>query len=321
MRKTWLSLAAKSVVSVGMIAWLLGSVDMAAAWGEVREVGVAAPLGVLGLILMVQLPIGVARWWVVQAAIAAPLNAGRLARFFMIGMFFNQFLPSSVGGDAVRIYKAYRSGLTLSQAFNGVLLERAAIVLSLILLVAALQPLLAERVAAPGLLWVFPLLAVGAVGGIVFLMVLDRLPARFRRWRVVRGLVSLAQDSRRVFLSPLWGGGGFALSLLGNLNLVLMIYVLALGMDLGIGLLDCLVLVPPAMLIGTLPISIAGWGVREGAMVASLGMIGVPAESALVVSMLFGVCALIGALPGGLLWAVDREDLREVEKATDHGLG
>ncbi len=319
MSRKWLSLAAKMAVSAGLIAWLLSGVDGAAVWANLRDIGVVAPLAALGLILLVQWPLAAVRWWTVQRAIGAPLDALRLARFFMIGMFFNQLLPSSVGGDAVRIYKTYKSGLGLSKAFNGVILERVAITLSLILMVAALQPMLSDRVPLPGLAWVFPLLAAGAVAGILFLMVLDRLPSRFRGWRLVRGLVFLAVDTRRLFLDPSRAAAAFGLSLLGNLNISLMVYVLTLGLGLGVGLVDCLVLVPPVMLIGTLPISIAGWGVREGAMVAGFGMIGVPAESALVLSLLFGGCALVGALPGGLLWAIDRDDLREVERAADRG--
>ena len=78
--------------------------------------------------------------------------------------------------------------------------------------------------------------------------------------------------------------------------------MLALALGINITLLDCLVLVPPVMLVTTLPISIAGWGVREGAMVAAFGFVGVPAQESLLLSLLFGVLGIVVALPGGLIW-------------------
>jgi uncharacterized membrane protein YbhN (UPF0104 family) len=71
-------------------------------------------------------------------------------------------------------------------------------------------------------------------------------------------------------------------------------------------LVDCLVLVPPVILVATLPISIAGWGAREVAMVTVFGLIGVPSAQATALSVLFGVATLATALPGGLFWLMER---------------
>jgi len=74
------------------------------------------------------------------------------------------------------------------------------------------------------------------------------------------------------------------------------------GLDLPVTWVDCLALIPPVILATTLPISIGGWGVREGAMVVALGAIGVPAEGALVLSVVVGLVGMASALPGGLIW-------------------
>ena len=83
-------------------------------------------------------------------------------------------------------------------------------------------------------------------------------------------------------------------------------YVLAAGLEIEISFLDCFFLVPPVILAMTLPISIAGWGVREGAMIVALGLIGVSQESALVLSILFGLGITLAALPGGVIWLFSR---------------
>jgi hypothetical protein len=56
------------------------------------------------------------------------------------------------------------------------------------------------------------------------------------------------------------------------------------------------------MLVTSLPISVAGWGVREGAMVVAFGYVNVPAESAFAMSVLFGLTMLMSGIPGSILW-------------------
>ena len=73
-----------------------------------------------------------------------------------------------------------------------------------------------------------------------------------------------------------------------------------------------MVLVPPVLLVTTLPISIAGWGVREGAMVGAMALIGVPQEGALVLSLILGLLSLIACLPGGVVWMMSSEKRKEL---------
>ncbi|HEX9703496.1 MAG TPA: lysylphosphatidylglycerol synthase transmembrane domain-containing protein [Rhodospirillales bacterium] len=309
MSKKSLALALKFVVSGFLIWFLLSKIDLDAAKTRLAGIDVGLLTAAVAVIL-VQMGVGGARWEAVLGAIGAPLGYARAVLLFYIGVFFSQVLPSSVGGDAVRMYKAYRAGLGLRAAVNGVLLERAVTVVALVVLVIGTQPWFAPRIGearwmmlAPGL----GLLAAGAVGGLALLMSLDRLPQSLRRWRVVRGLGHLAADARGVFLKarPLaavtfWG-------LATHLNMALAVLLLAEALDLNVTWLDCLVLVPPVLLITTLPISIGGWGVRENAMVVAFGLIGVPQEGAAVLGILMGLVGIMVGVPGGILWALSRE--------------
>jgi uncharacterized membrane protein YbhN (UPF0104 family) len=231
--------------------------------------------------------------------------------FFYIGVFFSQVLPSSVGGDAVRMYKAYRAGLGLKNAVDGVLLERAVTVVALVVLVVATQPWFIPRIGearwSSQMLPPLALLALGAAGGLAFLMLLDRLPQRLRRWRVVRGLGHLALDTRRVFLSGRHLPRVLAWGLVTHVNISFAVFLLAAGLALDVTWLDCLVLVPPVLLVTTLPISIAGWGVREVATVVAFGLIGVAEDGALVLGFMMGVIGIVVGVPGGILWALSRD--------------
>lgn len=319
MNKKWIAIALKVLVSGGLVWLLLGSIDLGAARDRILAAEPWALLGAVG-IFAVQIVVIVWRWQAVMRAINTGLPFFKTFNITYMGLFFNQALPSSVGGDAVRIYKTYKSGMGLNRAINGVMLDRVATVLGLVLLVVVAVPFFGDRVGPTEAQWIIPavsVLAAAGVAGLFVLMFLDSLPSRFSHFRIVHGLALLAADTRRVFLSPRHAATVLLISLIGHANITFGTYLIAVSLQLDISWIDCMVLLPPVMLMTTLPISIAGWGVREGAMVAVLALIGVPSEGALVLSILFGLAAIVTALPGGLIWMLsgDRkiEDLEQLD--------
>ena len=76
------------------------------------------------------------------------------------------------------------------------------------------------------------------------------------------------------------------------------------------------VVVLPVILISLLPISFAGWGVREGAMVIGLGLIDVPMDKAVAVSVTFGLALLVSSLPGAVLIVANRWNKRREASET-----
>lgn len=301
--KRWLNLTLKFALSALLIGFLFNTVDLGKALSQLVEVDLWYLL-LATLVMLTQVPLSAYRWKSVMEAQDAALSFLKTFQIVFIGTFFNQTLPSSVGGDAVRIYRVFKAGLTLPKAVNGVMLDRLATVLGLLLVVVVFQPFFIERTDGAVSGWLFPILTVAGITGTGFLMFLDCLPQNFRRWRIVRGLAHLATDTRLVFLHPRYMPQVIFWSVIGHINMSLSTWLLGLSLGLGdqLSLLDCMVLIPPVLLIATLPISIAGWGVREGVMVAALGYIGVSAENALVLSILFGLVVVATALPGGLIW-------------------
>ncbi len=313
--KKWLAIGLKAAVSGGLIWYLVANVDMAAVTQHVSTVDI--PLLVLSAaVLALQFLIGGMRWNSVLTAMQSPLQAWLAMRLFYIGMFFNQALPGGTGGDAVRMYLAYKNGLTPSGAINGVIVERVATVLALVILVDATQPLFLPHV--PEAMTRIAHLAVAgvtaaALGGTLLLALLHKLPESLRKWRIVRGLGHLGADTRRVFGRISGAAKPLAWSIVGHLNVSLSCFALALALGLDVTLLDCIVLIPPVLLIMSLPISIGGWGVREGAMVWMFALVGVSQDAALALSLFFGVVSLAISLPGGIVWLMMRAGARGVE--------
>jgi uncharacterized protein (TIRG00374 family) len=305
--------AVKAAVTVGLIWLVLHNIDLDDTMRRVRSIPISVAAGGLLLLLLLSL-LSIVRWQIVMRQFGRVLGFGLTTRLFFEGLFFNQALPSTVGGDGVRIYRSFRAGLPLAAAINSVVLDRVLGLTSLMLLAALAQPLFYERVQSTAARLSFSAVFVVAVCGIFALLLIGYLPLWVRRWKVVGGLVDMSHAARKVFVTPSVLFPVTVLSVLGHLISVTIVYLLAGSLNLGVSFLDCLVMVPSVLLLATVPVSVAGWGVREGAMVATFGLLGVPAGGAVAASVLFGMGMVITALPGGLFWFLNPD--RRVEEVT-----
>ncbi len=313
MTKKWLSFALKFGVSAVLIWFISTNFDVGESITRLTSISPLFFIAALAL-FSVQFINNATRWHVVLRAIESSLPFAKVARLLYIGLFFNQTLPSAVGGDAVRMFLARKEGLSLKGAVNGVMLERVVTVIGLILLVVATQPFLLSRIGDNPAKYVFPALAAAGVIGVIVLMLMDRFPEPMKSWRLIIGLAHLASDTKRLFFSPANAIMAIALGVMGNILMSAAAFALARSLAIDVTFIDCLVLIPPVILITTIPISIAGWGVREGAMVAAFGFIGVAEGDAFTLSVLFGLTAMAFSLPGGLVWLFSgykRADMRE----------
>lgn len=314
--KRSLGFIVKFAISVALIAYMATTFDLGDAAQRIVQVD-ARWMAAAVAMFFILLANNALRWEIVIWALGSRLGFWASARMIYIASFFNQALPSTIGGDAARMFFSRRAGLSFATSINSVMLERVVAVLGLIVLVVVTQPFLLARIGDSPAKYVFPLLAAGGVAGICLLMVLDRIPERWRKWKLARGLVQLAEDAKSLFLHPGYAAGAVALGVTGQLLISLLFYVLAQALNLDhVDLLDCIVLIPPVILVTTIPISIAGWGLREGAMVTMFAFVGVTQGDAFVLSILFGVFSLVLSLPAGLVWLASggNKDAKQTDK-------
>ncbi len=305
MNRKWLAIAAKAAISVLLIWFLLDRIDVTKVVARARALD-ALDAALCLLVLVVQTGLVTLRWWLVARTTDTDLSLPAALRILWIGMFFNQTLPSSVGGDAVRVWLVTREGSPLGKAVNVVLCDRVLALVVLVGLIGTTLPAIYTRVADETTrLALAALVGIGAVSLVGFIIAGEHLAILLRRWRFTRPFGNLASDFRRLFTRPA-AIAPLILSAVIHLMTVLTVMLLVWGLDIQAGFLDGLMIVPTVLLLTTLPISIAGWGVREGAMVAGFGLIGVPAEGALAVSVLYGLATIIVSLPGGIVWLVGR---------------
>ena len=293
--------ALRLAVSAGLIWWVLRQIDVQSFLAQLETISLAAlPFPIL-LILFFGL-VQTGRWILVQGALSQPLSFFMAAKILFLSLFFNQTLPSTIGGDAIRVTYAYRAGLALNVVAKGVLVDRLSALLTLVLMSGVTLPLLYDAVGDHAFATLVSIMVGGGLAGAVALLALAALPAGSRRWPGLRHAASLADALWAVLLRPGRAALVMAISLVIHVGLGLIIFYLAWLLDTGIGPLICLTLYPPIFLVSMLPISIAGWGVREGAMVAAFTLVGMSQADALAISVLFGAITVAVGLCGALIW-------------------
>ena len=307
----------KIAISLTLIAVVLHAFDVKGVASHFAKIDTVTLLLTTAIALAVAL-LHTARWLAVIRASGAQLSIKSALQLVLIGHFFNQTLPSSVGGDAVRIWCSYRAGLDIAAAANTVIVDRAFTLFSLLLLTTAGLPWLFEIVADTAANWALALVLFGGITAFGAFLALTRLPRFMACWRAMRALLGLTALARKVMFSVRYALPVILWSMLSFVAFSLMVFLLAHAMQLTVTPLHCVLLVPPVILVSVLPISIAGWGVREGAMVVAFGFIHVPASAAFAVSVLFGLTLAAASLPGALLWWLSGYSVRNI--AEDGGI-
>jgi uncharacterized membrane protein YbhN (UPF0104 family) len=267
--------------------------------------------------LVLSLLVNAVRWRVILDAEGPSPKLGSLMKLLFVGLFFNQVLPTGIGGDAVRAWRCRRLGIPFGAAVRSVLLDRASGYLVMVVVYAAGLPMLLRTFPDTqerfGLIVVFG----AAFLGLLWLPFMDHLPARLLRLPMIGALADLSRETRRLVTHPGRCAAVLGLSIIA-VGLAVLAYMLV-GDSLGapLSFTTWLLVVPPVSLIQLMPISLAGWGVREAGMVVILSGFGVPAEAALAISILMGLTLIVIGLPGGLIWLANWDVARPSLSAAD----
>jgi uncharacterized membrane protein YbhN (UPF0104 family) len=291
---------AKLLITVLIMAYLLNTADLGAITERLRSADLTLLAFAVLLLFLLVIPQSF-RWKNILRVLGPGLEWRPAVEITLIGWFFNQAFPSTVGGDAFRVWYAVKYGNQTVPATYSVIFDRASALIAVMILLLLSAPLLNRvfEVSQPisGLLGFTGLL----LAGCLFMLSADRTLSLVLP-RFIRGHVNvLCRSARKVFLNPT-GLLIITLSLSIHLTLALIVWLLARSMGIQLELVHSVLLMPVILFISTIPVSIAGWGLRESAMVFVFGMVGMAPESAIALSLTFGFAMFLTALPGGLVW-------------------
>lgn len=305
-----LVLALKIVVSIGLLALLLSRSDVPRVWSYVRTASIGWLAASLGLYLLMILA-SAWRWGLLLAAQGVAVPTRRLTGSFLVATFFNNFLPSNIGGDVIRIADTASAAGSRTLATTIVLADRGLGLLGLVLLAAAAATIAHQGASAPvpaWMLWVGLAAALTAAApALLAPRQMIRLLGPLRRlnpeWVGTR-LDRLTDALERFRQAPLALAGCFAGAVLVQGLLVGFYAAIAHAMGVGISPWHMAVLVPVSFLVQMAPLSVNGFGLREATFSLYFARLGLPIEAALAISLLGAALVMLFSLSGAVVYVI-----------------
>lgn len=235
------------------------------------------------------------RWRLLAAILRLEAPVTDFLAFRFIATFANTLIPGVAGGDALRAIYLGRRTSRFGEAVASVLADRIVGLIGLLWLAAGAAIVLKER-GLPSTLTTLPIVTgliafASFVARPLMIRLVQLMPSRVSRYG---GLIVTYLEHRSALLAPL------ALSVIVQFVLAVCQYLLALGIGIDAPLILFLFCVPIAGVFASLPLTINGLGVREGAYLVLFGMAGVDRTNAIALGLLWFVCTTLGALPGAL---------------------
>ena len=298
---SWLGLGAKIAIGAATF-WLIARTTNL---GEaIRQLGNVhfAPFSVAVGLLLIQHIFAAQRWRLVSRANGHALPFREALIGYVEANFFNQALPSTIGGDAVRVLRAHRSGQPFGIAIVAAFVDRAIGLLVLALLAIAGAAVFwmtpgAERTGQTLAASIAFVVAGAIVGGS-----LSTLFPTLGNHKATRALYLLSDGVARLVRHPKLAGAALAHSLIVHLFSIAAFQQLAASLNLSLDLWGACVAMPVILLASAIPLTIGGWGVREATGTLILAHLGLTGENGLALSLLLGLALLVLGLIGGIVW-------------------
>lgn len=312
MKKSVLTLL-KVVFSVGILVYIFTRVvHIGDLLENLRNAKVSYLIAALAVYFIVQ-TLSAYRWYLLLKPLGIELSFSRILALFYLGMYFNFFLPSAIGGDFFKVYYLHKETGRLSASTASVFLDRD-IGMGGLLVAATLVAAYGGTRIPPenGVLLapVFALIGLAFVAANLALFyrpsynLLHRLLSLFRMGRADEKVERLF-DSVNSYRGE-WGLGAVALIIsLGvqaGCAMVNMLAASAIGLHTQHGWIDYMVFIPAIGLIGMIPLSVNGAGWREASYILLFQSVGAETHQAAALSLLWLGIIVITSLPGGVIY-------------------
>lgn len=284
---------------------LLGILGYFADWDQIYRLFHTFQLSQLPLVfglITLSVLVSALKWGILLRAQNNRVGFGSLFRIYLIGLFFNNFLPSSIGGDGIRIVLAGKYCDRTASATASVVMERSVATVSLALLGLG-GSVFAKKPYPPAVWLLGMLLLVGII--VTAILLTGWVPDFIKRGngKLGKAWVSFSKSAGGLKRQPRALLVNLLLSLLFQIIVAMVVASIMGGLGLVIpGLFDLFFITAAASVLAMAPVGLNGYGLREGGYIILLRPFGYTVASALTVSVLFGIFVSIFSLTGGILW-------------------
>ncbi len=306
--RQWLTFALSLLLSAVVLYFIFQKVD-GRILRQLFETQNRALLIAAALLIVLQIILGGERWRAILSALARDRRppAVDVQAVYYASIFFNCLPVGTLGGDVARVLLARRFALSVKQLVLSVLIDRIVMVAALVLLAALTLPAIAHPLARDAWFISIAILAAGVIG-FLLLEPVEHILGRWRRWNILQVVLHAAAELR--YIGRGRGILGLVYGVLSAASAALAGYCIARSLKIDIGPVAIAAAMSLMSFAVALPISAAGWGVREASLVTLLGLMGVDRSAALLLSVEFGLLTTVLSLPGGIIWLMLRDSNR-----------
>lgn len=299
------------IVSVGLLAVLLARVDRAALWETFRQASIPW-LVVAMAIYFAHIVTGAWRWHLLLGAQNVRVRRRTLLSSLLVSYFFNNFLPSNIGGDVIRIRDTARPAQSRTIATLVILADRVLGVIGLFLVAAIASTIAFEMRGGAGApilpWWLWALLIVGTVAvapAVIAPPLMGRLLAPLTRvhpeW-VGSRIETLMATLQRFREHPAILATCFTGAVLVQTQLVIYYLAVVYALNLPVTVWDLAVIVPLSLVVQMLPVSVNGFGLREATFSLYFARLGLPVHQGVVLSLVAAGLAMLFSLSGAAVY-------------------
>jgi uncharacterized membrane protein YbhN (UPF0104 family) len=290
------------VVTVSIFVIILRSINIDQIWKIMGQ----ARLELLVVALLTQFgstSVSAYRWQLIMHNLNFGQSLSFYWRSYFKASFFNQGLPTSIGGDALKVLDVAGQGFRKRDALYGIMLDRVTGLAALMWLNLVAYLFDPDLLPSP-IYHLTLLLVVASLIGFAVVSSLRHLPwlDAYPQLRIIR---TISERLHQAFLNN-------RIALIGSSLLIpvlAMLSIFATGWALGLryDLVTYFIIVPPAIVLTIIPVSLAGWGIREGTLVALFSLIGADKATILTMSILYGLMQIGVSLPGFIIYLGGRK--------------
>jgi hypothetical protein len=316
--KKSLLLVLRILISLGLIGWILYKVDRRELAETLKSINLWWLLLSFAAYFVVNL-FCTWRWQVLLGARGIRAGFWRLFRYFLNGLFFGNFLPTTVGGDLARAYLVVDDCSKKSEALASVLVDRF-VGLFGVIITGIIGLILVAKTGQEQLL--LKAMVIGIAAAVLFLILfLNKALVRKFRWilklplieRIEHHLIDFYHSLYvyRTHKNEVWWA--FVQSLLVQVFVVFTAYLIAVSLGITVSIIPFFLYMPVIAAVSMIPLSINGWGLQEGAFIVFFGRAGLNHSQALSLGFVYHLVAVGISLLGGLLWLIygNRKKLKE----------
>lgn len=299
------SLPVRIAVTLGLLGIVASQINWSLVATKIRD---GHPLDfVLAVwIVLAALIVGACRWWLLLRQADVRLNARGLTRVYAVSTFSGTFLPTTLGGDVTRALLVTRRAPLLTRVAITIVVDRMGGLIGLLGLAwiaFAFHTASVPEGAQVFLAWV----SAASVAGLLLIALALSRGSGIARALVPRRLMSIARQSwlllRAYAREPVTLVVLVVSSLLFQALISLQLVMLAHAINIDLPFATAAVALALVTVVTLIPISIGGFGVREGSYIVLLGAASIAATDAALISVLSVATLFLASLPGAFMLA------------------